>query len=50
MMQSMADMAGWGTFIVEHVIFGMMLGLAVAASRQLARPALTARRASVVAA
>ncbi len=28
---NMAEMAGWGTFVVEHLLFGLVLGLLVAA-------------------
>lgn len=31
----MASMVGWGTFAVEHVIFGMMLGAGVVIARRL---------------
>lgn len=27
----MAEMAGWGTFVVEHLVFGLVIGLLVAA-------------------
>ena len=46
----MADMVGWGTFTIEHLIFGMMLGVGVAVSRRLPQPSLTPRQRSVVAA
>jgi hypothetical protein len=26
----MAEMAGWGTFVVEHLVFGVVLGALVA--------------------
>lgn len=31
----MASMVGWGTFTVEHIIFGMMLGAGVVIARRL---------------
>lgn len=34
----MAEMVGWGTFAIEHVIFGMVLGIGVAAVRRAAHP------------
>lgn len=40
--ENMAEMAGWGTFIVEHLVFGAVLGLLVAAAartRSAATPA-----------
>lgn len=33
----MADKVGWGTFAVEHVIFGMALGAGVVTVRRLTR-------------
>lgn len=30
--ENMAEMAGWGTFVVEHLLYGAVLGLLVAAS------------------
>jgi hypothetical protein len=38
----MAEMAGWGTFVIEHLLFGLVLGLLVALARtrnRTARPA-----------
>jgi hypothetical protein len=29
----MAEMAGWGTFIIEHLIFGLTLGLLLGVAR-----------------
>lgn len=37
--EHMAEMAGWGTFIVEHLMYGVVLGVLVAAAR--ARAAVT---------
>jgi hypothetical protein len=31
--KNMAEMAGWGTFIVEHLLFGLALGVLVAVAR-----------------
>jgi len=31
--KNMAEMAGWGTFIIEHLIYGVALGLLVAVAR-----------------
>ena len=31
--KNMAEMAGWGTFIIEHLIFGLTLGLLLGAAR-----------------
>jgi hypothetical protein len=31
--KNMAEMAGWGTFVVEHLLFGLVLGLLVAGAR-----------------
>jgi hypothetical protein len=31
--ENMAEMAGWGTFVIEHLIFGLVLGLLAAAAR-----------------
>jgi len=31
--KNMAEMAGWGTFIIEHLIYGVALGLLVALAR-----------------
>jgi len=31
--KNMAEMAGWGTFIIEHLIYGAALGLLVAVAR-----------------
>ncbi|MGD9961907.1 hypothetical protein [Nocardioides sp.] len=31
--KNMAEMAGWGTFIIEHLMFGVVLGVLVAAAR-----------------
>lgn len=28
--KNMAEMAGWGTFIVEHLLYGLVLGLLAA--------------------
>ena len=36
--KNMAAMAGWGTFIVEHLLYGLVLGLLVAVARS--KPAL----------
>ena len=33
----MAKMAGWGTFFVEHLVYGLVLGLLVAAARHRTR-------------
>jgi hypothetical protein len=30
---NMAEMAGWGTFVVEHLLFGLVLGLLAAGAR-----------------
>jgi hypothetical protein len=46
----MAHMVGWGTFTVEHLIFGMTLGLGAAALPLLTGPTSPPRRRSVVAA
>ncbi|QZY29121.1 hypothetical protein [Nocardioides coralli] len=32
--RDMAEMAGWGTFLAEHLLFGVVLGLLVAAWRR----------------
>lgn len=38
---NMAELAGWGTFLVEHLIFGLVLGLVVARARvRTAAPAM----------
>jgi hypothetical protein len=39
---NMAEMAGWGTFIVEHLIYGLVLGLLLAAGRGSGAAAKTA--------
>ncbi len=31
--KNMAEMAGWGTFIIEHLLYGLTLGVLVAAAR-----------------
>lgn len=31
--RNMAEMAGWGTFIIEHLLYGLVLGLLVAVAR-----------------
>jgi hypothetical protein len=31
--KNMAEMAGWGTFVIEHLIFGLVLGLLAAGAR-----------------
>jgi len=31
--ENMAEMAGWGTFVIEHLIFGLVLGLLAAVAR-----------------
>lgn len=31
--KNMAEMAGWGTFIIEHLIYGIVLGLLVGVAR-----------------
>ena len=31
---NMAEMAGWGTFIIEHLLYGLVLGLLVALDRR----------------
>lgn len=31
--KNMAEMAGWGTFIVEHLLYGLVLGLLAAVAR-----------------
>jgi len=31
--KNMAEMAGWGTFVIEHLIFGLVLGLLAAVAR-----------------
>ena len=46
----MADMVGWGTIAVEHLIFGLTLGVGVAASRGLVRPIRAEGQRSVIAA
>ena len=38
----MAEMAGWGTFVIEHLLFGLVLGLLVAVARTRSRTALPA--------
>jgi len=36
-------MAGWGTFVIEHLLYGLVLGLLVAGARnRTARPAAPA--------
>ena len=37
--KNMAEMAGWGTFVIEHLLYGLTLGLLVAVTRT--RTALT---------
>jgi len=32
--KNMAEMAGWGTFIIEHLMYGVALGLLVAVARR----------------
>jgi len=40
---NMAEMAGWGTFVIEHLLYGLVLGLLVAGARnRTARPAAPA--------
>lgn len=41
--RDMAEMAGWGTFLVEHLLFGLVLGLLVAMDRRDAAAGATAR-------
>jgi hypothetical protein len=31
--ENMAEMAGWGTFVIEHLLYGLVLGLLVALDR-----------------
>jgi len=44
--ENMAEMAGWGTFIVEHLMFGLALGLlaAVGSRKPAAAPVAAAAR------
>lgn len=44
--KNMAEMAGWGTFIIEHLLYGVALGLlvAVARTKSAAVPATAAAR------
>ena len=42
--KNMAQMAGWGTFLVEHLLYGLTLGIVVAVSRTHAAPAPVAAR------
>jgi hypothetical protein len=42
--ENMAEMAGWGTFFVEHLVFGVALG-ALAAGRRVRAAALVAAHA-----
>ena len=32
--ENMAEMAGWGTFVIEHLLYGLVLGLLVALDRR----------------
>jgi len=42
--KNMAEMAGWGTFVVEHLLYGLVLGLLVAGARiRTAPPTTTAQ-------
>jgi hypothetical protein len=43
--RDMAEMVGWGTFTVEHGMFGTVLGLVVAATAPVRTPVLAARTA-----
>jgi hypothetical protein len=45
---NMAQMAGWGTFIIEHLLYGLVLGLLVALDRR-RRPAVTTAPATAAA-
>jgi hypothetical protein len=36
----MAEMAGWGTFVIEHLLFGLVLGILVAVARTRSRTTL----------
>lgn len=40
----MAEVAGWGTFTIEHLLFGLVLGLLVALDRRRLSPATTDAR------
>jgi len=42
--KNMAEMAGWGTFIIEHLMYGIVLGLlaGVARTKSAALPATAA--------
>jgi hypothetical protein len=42
--RNMAEMAGWGTFVIEHLLFGLVLGVldAVARARTAPLPATAA--------
>jgi hypothetical protein len=37
--ENMAEMAGWGTFVIEHLLYGLVLGLLVALDRARTRTA-----------
>ena len=39
---NMAEMAGWGTFIIEHLLYGLILGLFVALDRRRSSAVATA--------
>ena len=39
---NMAEMAGWGTFIIEHLLYGLVLGLLVALDRRRSSAVTTA--------
>lgn len=34
--ENMAEMAGWGTFVIEHLLYGLVLGVLVALGRRTA--------------
>ncbi|KRF29009.1 hypothetical protein [Phycicoccus sp. Soil802] len=40
-LKNMAQMAGWGTFIIEHLLYGLALGVLVALDRTRSRPSAT---------
>lgn len=37
--KNMAEMAGWGTFVIEHLLYGLVLGVLLAFSGRIVRPA-----------
>ncbi|NUP78870.1 MAG: hypothetical protein HOV96_15130 [Nonomuraea sp.] len=42
----MAEMAGWGVFFVEHLIYGLALGVVVAAAQRRAHPVVAPQLAT----